>query len=49
MPGNDDVVRVVEVRTRSGTYTRPVSELYKLEDNGNSTVSDGSDVRQGEE
>ena len=33
MPGKDDVVRVVEVRTRNGTYTRPVTNLFKLEDN----------------
>ena len=33
MPGSDDIVRTVEVRTRSGTYTRPVAKLFKLEDN----------------
>ena len=33
MPSKDGVVRVVEVRTKNGTYTRPVTKLYKLEDN----------------
>ena len=33
MPSRDNVVRVVEVRTKDGDYTRPVSNLYKLEDN----------------
>ena len=32
MPGADDVVRVVEVKTKGGTYTRPVAKLCKLED-----------------
>ena len=34
MPGADDVVRMVEVKMRNATYTRPVSKLYKLEDTG---------------
>ena len=33
MPGKDNVVRVAEIRTRDGTYTRPVVKLYRLEDN----------------
>ena len=32
MPGRDNVVRVVELKTKDGLYTRPVSTLYKLED-----------------
>ena len=31
-PGNDGVVRVVKVRTKSGTYVRSVSKILKLED-----------------
>ena len=42
IPGRDDVVRVVELKTKDGVYTRPVSSLFKLEDNLEST-----DVRQG--
>ena len=34
-PSEDGVVRVAEVKTKSGTYTRPATKLYKLEDNGN--------------
>ena len=32
MPSEDGVVRVVEVRTKDGTYTRPVTKICKLED-----------------
>ena len=32
MPGNDGIVRTVEVRTQKGCYTRPVAKLYLLED-----------------
>ena len=32
MPGNDGIVRVVEVTNKSGTYTRPVTKVYVLED-----------------
>ena len=32
VPSKDGVVRVVEVRTKNGTYTRPATKLYKLED-----------------
>ena len=39
MPGKDGVVRTVEVRTKKGSYTRPVAKLYRLED----------DIRQGGE
>ena len=31
-PSDDGVVRTVEVRTKNGTYKRPASKLYKLED-----------------
>ena len=48
-PGRDDVVRVVEVKTKDGVYTRPVTSLYKLEDNlvcdirqGGEYVTDGT-------
>ena len=42
MPGRDGVVRMVEVQTRDGRYTRPIAVIYKLEDNH-------LDVRQGGE
>ena len=44
MPGPDGVVRVVEVKTKNGTYTRPVAKLCKLEDHGDDTdfVKEGS-------
>ena len=32
MPGDDGVVRVVDVKTKGGVYTRPVAKLYRLED-----------------
>ena len=32
LPAKDGVVRVVEVRTKDGVYTRPVVKLLKLED-----------------
>ena len=32
MPSSDGVVRVVEIRTKSGLYTRPVVKLYRLEE-----------------
>jgi hypothetical protein len=32
MSGSDGVVRVAEVRTKKGVYTRPVAKLYQLED-----------------
>ena len=41
MPGPDEVVRVVEIRTKDGTYVRPVTKLFRLEDN--------DEVPQGEE
>lgn len=31
-PGKDGVVRVAEVKTKTGLYTRPVAKLYMLED-----------------
>ena len=42
-PGKDGVIRVVEVRTKDNTYTRPVTKVLKLEDN-NDFVKGGSDV-----
>ena len=33
MPGDDGIVRTVEVRTRGGTFVRPVAKLYRLEEN----------------
>ena len=42
IPGRDNAVRSVELKTKDGDYTRPVSSLYKLEDNI-------ADVRQGAE
>ena len=44
MPGADGVVRVAEVKTKTGTYTRPVAKLCKLEDHGDDTdfVKEGS-------
>ena len=42
MPGSDGTVRVVDVRTKNGTYTRPVAKVLKLEDHQ-------PDVRQGGE
>ena len=41
LPGRDGVVRVVELKTKDGVYTRPVANLFKLEDNLL------NDVRQG--
>ena len=38
MPGRDGIVRVAEIKTRSGVYTRPTSKLLTLED----TVGDVS-------
>ena len=32
LPGDDDVVRTVELRTRTGNYVRPVAKLARLED-----------------
>ena len=40
-PGKDGVVRVVDVRTKTGVYNRPVAKLIRLEED--------SDVRQGGE
>ena len=31
-PGSDGVVRIVDVRTKSGVYSRPVVKIYPLED-----------------
>ena len=37
IPGRDGVVRVVEVKTKDGTYTRPATKIYLLEDDLNDT------------
>ena len=39
MPGGDGIVRVVELKTKDGVYTRPVVKVRRLED---------SEVPQGE-
>ena len=31
LPGDDGVVRTAQVRTKSGTYTRPIVKLCRLE------------------
>ena len=41
-PGEDEIVRVAEVRMKDGSYMRPVAKLFKLEDNL-------FDMRHGEE
>ena len=33
VPGKDGVVRVADIRTKDGEYTRPVTRLCRLEDN----------------
>ena len=33
LPGSDGVVRTVELRTSNGVFIRPVSKLYRLEEN----------------
>ena len=40
-PGSDGVVRVVHVKTKAGTYTRPVAKLRLLEDDIESPQGDG--------
>ena len=32
MPGRDGVVRTIEVKTTTGTYSRPAAKIFKLED-----------------
>ena len=32
LPSDDNVVRVVELRTKTGNYVRPVAKLARLED-----------------
>ena len=39
MPGNDGTVRVAEVRTKTGVYTRPATKIIRLEED--------IDIRQG--
>ena len=41
MPGNDGTVRVAEVRTKTGVYTRPATKIIRLEED--------IDIRQGGE
>ena len=33
VPGRDGTVRVVEIKTKDGSYVRPVTKLHRLEDN----------------
>ena len=40
-PGSDGVVRVVHVKTKAGTYTRPVAKLRLLEDDIESPQGEG--------
>ena len=49
MPGKEGVTRVVELRTKNGNYTRPVTKLYKIEDCENDEVDIRNHVRQGGE
>ena len=35
VPGRYGVVRVVEIKTKDGSYVRPVTKLHRLEDNDN--------------
>ena len=41
-PGKDGTVRVAEIRTKDGTYTRPVSKLLRLEDDIEISQGEGS-------
>ena len=41
MPGEDGVVRVVEVKTKDGVYTRPVAKICPLEDELSTEVPQG--------
>ena len=41
-PGKDGTVRVAEIRTKDGTYTRPVSKLLRLEDDFEISQGEGS-------
>ena len=40
-PGDDDTVRVVEVKTKDGLYTRPVAKICSLEDDAIHEVPQG--------
>ena len=42
LPGKDGVVRVAEIRTKDGSYTRPVSRLLRLEDDIESPQGEGN-------
>ena len=42
MPGKDGVVRTIEVKTKTGTYKRPAVKIFKLEDNGDDDIMEGS-------
>ena len=44
MPGRDGIVRVAEIKTRSGVYTRPISKLLRLEDTVGDVPQGGEDV-----
>ena len=40
-PGDDGTVRVIEVKTKNGLYTRPVAKVCCLEDDALSIVPQG--------
>ena len=42
VPGKDGVVRVAEIRTKDGSYTRPVARLLRLEDDIESSQGEGN-------
>ena len=44
LPGRDGIVRVAEIKTRSGVYTRPTSKLLRLEDTVGDVPQGGEDV-----
>ena len=44
MPGRNGIVRVAEIKTRSGVYTRPISKLLRLEDTVGDVPQGGEDV-----
>ena len=48
IPSDDGVVRVAEVRTKKGVYTRPVAKLYMLEDSphGGEDVGDHANKKR---
>ena len=47
IPSEDGVVRVAEVRTKDGVYTRPVVKLYPLEDDMDEEQEDNESGEDG--